>query len=89
MTYTAAAVYLLCLLTSTVCAGLLVRAWHRNRTRLLLWSALCFVMLAVNNFLVVVDILLLPQTDLRLYRNLATFLALGFLLYGFIWDAEK
>jgi len=89
MTYPAASVYLLCLLTSLVCAGLLVRSWNRNRSRLLLWSAVAFVLLAVNNLLVVVDILLLPQIDLRLYRDLTSLVALAFLLYGFIWDAEE
>jgi hypothetical protein len=89
MPYLAAPVYLLCLLTSAICAGLLVRSWHRNRSRLLLWSVVCFVLLAVNNCLVVVDIMLLPKIDLRLYRELATFVALGFLLYGFIWDLDR
>ena len=88
MPYAAAAVYLLCLVTSAVCAGLLVRSWHRNRSRLLLWSAICFIFLALNNLLVVADIVVLPEVDLRLYRDIATLMALGFLLYGFIWDVD-
>jgi len=89
MTYWTAIVYLLCLVTSTVCAALLVRAFVRTRSRLLLWSALCFVMLAVNNLLVVADLLLLPQVDLRLFRNAATLIGLAFLLYGFVWEVER
>lgn len=47
----ATAVYILCAVTSVLCAGLLVRSYLRSRVRLLLWSALCFVGLAVNNVL--------------------------------------
>ena len=89
MPYWAAGVYLLCLLTSCVCAALLVRSYFRNQTRLLLWSATCFVMLAVNNLLVVIDILLLPTVDLSIWRNLATLIGLAALLYGFIWEADR
>ena len=35
-------VYLLCLATSLVCAGLLARAYRRSRHRLLLWCAISF-----------------------------------------------
>ena len=45
----AAAIYLLCMLTSMACAGLLLVAWRRSRYRLLLWSGLCFAGLTLNN----------------------------------------
>jgi len=85
----AACVYLLCLLTSTVCAAFLVRGYRNTRSQLLFWSAICFVMLAINNLLVVVDILMLPDIDLSLWRGVATFIGLACLLYGFIWEAER
>ncbi len=82
-------VYSLCLLTSVVCALLLVRSWLASRSRLLLFSALCFALLAVNNLLVVVDMVLLPVApDLTLWRQLAALAALGVLLYGFVWETE-
>lgn len=81
-------VYLLCFLTSTACAVLLARSYVRTRMRLLLWSAVCFLFLAGNNFLVVLDLLLLPDVDLRLARMLTALIAVGTLLFGFIWDAE-
>jgi len=56
MIYAPTAVYLLCVVTSTLCAGLLTRSYLRSGTQLLLWSALCFMMLALNNLLVVVDL---------------------------------
>jgi hypothetical protein len=82
------AVYLLCLLTSTVCAGLLLRAYARGRARLLLWTALSFVCLALNNLLLVADMLVFTQVDLWPARQLAAGAALAVLLYGFIWEAE-
>jgi hypothetical protein len=89
MTIWASAVYLLCLLTSFICALLLVRGYRRNRTTFLLWSAACFALLAVNNLLVVLDILVLPDLDLSVARNLCNVIAVGTLLYGFIWELER
>ena len=83
-----AAVYLLCLITSVTCAYLLLRSWVQTRSKLLLWSTLCFALLAINNFLVVVDLLVLPQTDLVPLRQLAALAAIGALIYGFIWEVE-
>jgi hypothetical protein len=84
----AAAVYILCFLTSAVCAWLLVRSYVRSKARVLMWSAACFVLLALNNFLVVVDLLLLPETDLTLLRNSSSLAAVLTLLYGFIWELD-
>jgi Family of unknown function (DUF5985) len=83
------AVYLLCLATSVACAVLLARSYMRTRARLLLWSSLCFAFLALNNLVVVVDILIFPTAvDLSLVRLSASLLALSVLLYGFIWESE-
>lgn len=86
--YFPTAVYLLCFLTSAGCAALLVRSYRRTGTRLLLWSSLCFICLAINNLLVVIDLLLLPQWDFRLLRQAFLLLGVGTLLFGFIWDRE-
>jgi hypothetical protein len=82
------AVFLLCFLTSVVCLVLLTQGYLRTRNRLLLWSALCFVFLAINNGLVVLDILVFPDLDLRIYRHVAALSAVSILLYGFIWDVD-
>ena len=82
------AVYLLCFLTSAACALLLARSYWRTGTRLLLWSAICFLFLAANNLVVIVDLLLLPDWDLRVGRMLLSLAALGVLLFGFIWAPE-
>lgn len=88
MSWEPTAVYILCLLTSAVCAWLLVRSWLRSGARLLLWSGLCFVLLALNNLLVILDNLVLPDVDLSIPRDLSVLIGLGFLLYGFIWETD-
>ena len=78
-------VYLLCLLTSSLCAGLLLRAFGRRRDKLLFWSCLYFVLLALNSFLVFLDYLT-PTIDLSLIRAFASLAAVCVMLYGFIWE---
>jgi hypothetical protein len=82
-------VYLLCFATSAACAWLLGRSYRRTGARLLLWSALCFLLLAGNNLLLVVDLLVLPDWDMRLARLLLSLGAVGVLLFGFVWDLEE
>lgn len=83
-----AVVYALCFLTSALCALLLIRAFLRARARLLLWSAVSFSLLAVNNFLVLSDMIIFPDTNLILFRYLAALSAACVLIYGFIWEVE-
>jgi hypothetical protein len=83
----ATAVYLLCMLTSAFCAGLLLREYRRAPARLLLWSSASFIAWAVNNALVFVDLVILPTSDLSLIRAVVAVVAIGLLLYGLIWDA--
>ena len=82
-------VYLLCFLTSSACAVLLGRSYRRTGLRLLFWSALCFLLLAANNFVVILDLLVLPAVDFRVARLLLALSAVGILLFGFIWDLEE
>lgn len=84
-----AAVYVLCFLSSSACAWLLGRSFAASRTRLLLWSSACFVLLAGNNLLVVVDLLIFPELNLRILRLVLSLAAVVVLLFGFIWDLEE
>jgi Family of unknown function (DUF5985) len=85
------AVYVLCFLTSAACAWLLGRSYLANRTRLLLWSSICFVFLALNNLALVLDLVVWPspQVDLRLPRLLLALAAVVSLIWGFVWDVEE
>lgn len=80
-------IYAICALTSTACAWLLLRAYARSRVRLLFWSGLAFVGLALNNILLYVDILLLPQADLSVWRLIPAVMGLSLLCYGLIWES--
>jgi len=84
----AAAVYFLCFLASAACGFLLVRSYLNNRTKLLLWSAICFVLLALNNFALMLDLVFLPDVDLSLLRPLLSLAAVSAILYGFIWELD-
>jgi hypothetical protein len=86
----ATTVYLLCFLTSVICAWLLGRSYRRGRTRLLLWSSICFSFLAANNLALVLDLVVWPTTvDLRLLRLLLALAAVVSLIWGFVWEVEE
>jgi hypothetical protein len=78
------AVYLLCALTSAACAGLLVRGYRRSRVKLLLWSSLCFVGLALNNMLLFVDMVVLTGVDLTVWRSIPALIGFAVALHGLI-----
>lgn len=80
--------FLLAALTSFACMVLLFRGYLQSGVRLLLWSALCFVGLTLNNILLFFDLQVFTEVDLRPYRLVAALIGLLFLLYGFIWEAE-
>ncbi len=79
-------VYFLSAVTSLACALMLFRGYIRNRTPLLLWSSLCFVGLTVNNFLLYIDLVVVPGFDLSIGRSLSALAGLALLIYGLIWD---
>jgi Family of unknown function (DUF5985) len=82
----AATVYVLCAATSLLCALLLVRGYRRSRTRLLLWSSICFVGLAANNALLVIDRLVVKDVDLSTWRLAPAVVGLGALVYGLVGE---
>jgi hypothetical protein len=83
----AAAVYILCALTCLACGVLLLRGYRRTRSRLLLWSGLCFLGLTVDNVLLFVDLVVLQRHDLSMARNLIALAAFSLLLFGLIWES--
>lgn len=79
--------YVLCAATSILCAVLLLRGYIRTRTRLLMWSTLCFVGLAINNVLLFLDLVILPDLDLRIVRSGSALVSIMLLVIGLIWEA--
>ena len=84
----AEAVYVLCFVTSVLCAAMLFRGYRANRTRLLFWSALCFAGWAVNNALMLLDLLVLPDIDLRIWRTSVATVALFVIVHGLVGEAR-
>ena len=83
-------VYLLCFVTSAICAWLLGRGYARSSARVLLWSSICFAFLALNNLVLVIDLVLLPDAvKLALPRHLLSVAAVGTLIFGFVWDLDR
>ena len=80
--------YLLCAATSVLCAALLLRGYIRTRTRLLMWSTLCFVGLALNNILLFLDLVIFPDVDLQLFRSGSALIAIALLAIGLVWEAS-
>jgi Family of unknown function (DUF5985) len=85
----AAAVYILGTLVTFICGALLARAYARVRKPLLLWSGICFLGLAVSNGLLFLDLVVLPEVDLYVWRLLTAAAAMLVLLYGLIWEGDQ
>ncbi|MDI1449525.1 DUF5985 family protein [Polyangium sp. 6x1] len=77
-------VYTLCLLASLVCAVLLLKNYRHTRLRLIFWTGLSFSAFALNNLLLLTDLLIGPLADLSLPRVMTAVVAVGLLLYGMI-----
>jgi hypothetical protein len=84
----AEAVYILCTLTSAACAVLLLRGYARSGARLLLWSGLCFILLAMNNVLLFMDKVVFPNIDFGGWRTATALAGLALLAFGLIWEAD-
>lgn len=85
----AESVYVLCAVTSIICAALLYRGYAATRTRLLFWSSLCFVALALNNATLLVDLYVLPEAvSLAAARGAIALVGLMVLLYGLVQESR-
>jgi Family of unknown function (DUF5985) len=81
-------VYLLCAATCLLCAVMLLRGYAKQGVRLLLWSGICFAGLMVENVMLYIDVIVVPDIDLSLWRKLPGLAALVVLLIGLIWDSN-
>lgn len=81
-----AALYLLSILTTLACSILLLRAYFRVRSGLLLWSGLCFAGLTLDNVLVFGDMVLFPAIDLYTWRLASVAVSISLLIFGLVWE---
>ena len=84
----AEAVYILCALTSVVCAALLFRGYRATRTSLLFWSSLCFAGLAGNNVLLFLDRVVFPGAETSVWRAAVGLFSIAVLLFGLVWESR-
>jgi cytochrome bd-type quinol oxidase subunit 2 len=83
----AEAVYILCSFTSILCAVLLFRGYRTSHTTLLFWSSLCFFGLALHNLVLLFDVLVFPDVDLRLWRGGSALVAMMVLIWGLVSES--
>ena len=81
-------VYLLCAGTCLLCSVMLFRGYARSRVRLLFWAGLCFAGLMLDNIILYVDIVIVPNVDLAVWRKLPGLLATSVLVFGLIWESK-
>ncbi|MEX2309345.1 MAG: DUF5985 family protein [Pirellulales bacterium] len=81
-------VYLLCAATCLLCAVMLLRGYLRSRVRLLFWAGLCFVGLMFDNIILYVDVVIVPDVDLAIWRKLPGLVATLLLVFGLIWESK-
>lgn len=77
-------IFVLCVLSSAFCAVMLCRQWRRMSNPLIFWSALAFLAFTLSNAILVLDLVFLPQIDLRPLRSSVTLLAVLLQLFGLI-----
>ncbi|MGH9523174.1 MAG: DUF5985 family protein [Terriglobales bacterium] len=81
-------VYILCAVTSIVCAVLLFNGYRASQTPLLFWASVCFSGLALHNVILFVDIILMPNIDLFYLRTGMALMSMLVLLYGLVWESR-
>jgi hypothetical protein len=79
---------LLGVLVMLLCGSALLRAYWRTRTRLLLWSGLCFLGLAASNVVAFLDMAFDIVPDLYPLRLLLAAGAMTLLMFGLVGDSE-
>jgi hypothetical protein len=81
-------VYLLCSATCLLCAVLLFRGYARTGVRLLFWSGLCFVGLMLDNVILYIDVIVVPDMSLVIWRKAPGLVAIMLLLFGLVWESK-
>lgn len=82
-------VYILCALTSAGCAVLLLRGYKRSGFRLLFWTGLCFAGLALNNLLLFIDVGVVANVDLSVWRTIPAVIGVLLLMYGLVMETTR
>jgi len=66
----------------------LLRQYRAGHQPLLLWSGLCFAGLTLTNVLIFVDLAMLPDIDLHLWRLSVAAISLCLLVFGLVRERK-
>ncbi|MBK5260880.1 MAG: hypothetical protein JJE51_14915 [Thermoanaerobaculia bacterium] len=80
-------IYVLCLAVSGVCVFFLLRGWRESRVRLLLWSAIGFTGIALNNLLLVIDTQI--AADLSVWRGAPALIGITIFIWGLVEERGR
>jgi hypothetical protein len=67
---------------------MLFRGYLRSHVRLLFWAGLCFVGLMLDNLMLYVDVVVVPDVNLAIWRKLPGLVATMLLVFGLIWESK-
>lgn len=81
-------VYILCAATCLLCAVMLLRGYRRSGVRLLFWASLCFFGLMLDNVLLYIDVVVVPDVNLAVWRKIPGFVAMLLLVFGLVWESK-
>jgi hypothetical protein len=81
-------VYLLCAATCLLCTIFLFRGYARTGVRLLFWSGLCFLGLMLDNLMLYIDVIVMPDVSLEIWRKIPGLIAIMLLLFGLVWESK-
>lgn len=81
-------IYSLCSWTSFICLWMLLKSYFLTKSKILLWSSLCFSGLFINNILLIIDGFTGPKINLLTLRSTISLISFMFLLFGLIWEEE-
>lgn len=76
-------------LATVACSVVLFRGYTRHRVRILMWGTMFFAFLTLNNVALFIEVVAIPNVDLRTARVVFTGLGTACLLSGFVWDLLK
>ena len=82
-------VYIVCAITSLLCSVLLLKRYGQSRSGLLLWSGVAFLCFTGAGILLFIDLVVVRQVDLMMYRNLMTLAGVLVLLCALIADTWR
>jgi hypothetical protein len=67
---------------------LLFRGYARTGVRLLFWSGLCFAGLMLDNLVLYIDLVVVPDVSLQVWRKLPGLIGIMLLVFGLVWESK-